>query len=203
MSLSPQRVICVLLLLYLILSGLLRTDLHAQTLSVRTNLLYLSTATPNLSVEGRLADRWTLGLSGSYNPFLFPRWEGKEGRVFNPKLIHWTVVPEVKYWFCRSFQRSHIGLHAIYASFNVGGIPFLEPLKETRYTGIAFGGGISYGYEWAIGGRWGLELSAGAGYLRLIYDKCDAYVCGHNQGTYVRDYIGPTKLALTLSYYFL
>lgn len=174
---------------------------RAQSVALKSNLAYLATTTPNLGIEFRLADHWSLSATGSYNPFLFPEWSDDNGNRYNPKLIHWSVVPEVKYWFCRSFERSFIGLHGIYGHFNVGAIPFIDVLKESRYHGKVYGGGLSYGYQWAIGGRWGLELSVGAGYLHFVYDKCDAFVCGLNQGAYVRDYIGPTKLAVTLVYF--
>lgn len=187
-----------LLCAILLLSGV---RVMAQKVSVKSNVAYLATTTPNLGVEVRLADHWSLSASGSYNPFLFPQWEDDSGNLYNPKLIHWTVAPEVKYWFCRAYERSFVGLHGIYGAFNVGGIPFIDKLKETRYDGYAYGGGISYGYEWAIGGRWGLELSAGVGYLHLVYDKCDAFVCGLGQGAFERDYFGPTKFAVTISYY--
>lgn len=186
------------LFLILILSGV---KVSAQVVSVKSNLLYLGTSTPNIGFEFWLADHWSLGLTGSYNPFLYPQWEDESGNLYNPKLIHWTVVPEAKYWFCRAFERSFIGLHGIYGEFNIGGIPFIDKFKEARYQGYAYGGGLSYGYQWAIGGRWGLEVSAGVGYLHLVYDKCDAFVCGLNQGAYMRDYFGPTKLAVTISYY--
>ena len=172
-----------------------------QSVGVKSNLLYLATTTPNLGVDFRMADHWSMSFHGSYNPFLFPQWTDEEGNTYNPKIIHWGVMPELKYWFCRTYERSFIGLHGIYGQFNVGGIPFIDRLRSVRYHGQLYGGGISYGYQFAIGSRWGLELSLGAGYLAMLYDRCDAYVCGDSQGQYRRDYVGPTKLAVTLVYF--
>ena len=185
----------------LAVSGICVQSAVAQKVAVKSNIAYLATTTPNLGVEFKLQDHWSLSLSGSYNPFLFPQWEDAQGHQYNPKFIHWTVVPEAKYWFCQTYERSFVGLHGIYGHFNVGAIPFIEALKEVRYFGKAYGGGVSYGYHWPIGNRWGLELSAGIGYLRLEYDKCDAFVCGSNIGAYQRDYFGPTKFAITISYF--
>ena len=173
----------------------------AQQIGVKTNLLYLATTTPNLGIEFKLADRWTLGVEGSNNPFRFPQWMDDEGKVYNPKLIHWGVMPEAKYWFCGAYERSYLGVHGIYGEYNIGAIQFIRPLREVRYQGIAFGGGLSYGYHWAIGGRWGLELSAGAGFIRFLYAKCDGYTCGGEIGRYQTNYFGPTKLALSLVYF--
>ena len=173
----------------------------AQTVGIKSNLLYLTTTTPNLGVDFRMADHWSMSLHGSYNPFLFPQWTDEEGNAYNPKIIHWGVMPELKYWFCKTYERSFIGLHGIYGQFNIGGIPFIDQLRTVRYHGQIYGGGLSYGYQFAIGSRWGLELSLGAGYLRMQYDRCDAYVCGDTQGQYTRDYIGPTKAAISLVYF--
>lgn len=173
----------------------------AQSVSVKTNLLYLATTTPNLGVDFRVADHWSMSLHGSYNPFLFPQWQDKYENVYNPKLIHWAVMPEVKYWFCETYERSFIGIHGIYGHFNVGGIPFVDSLKSVRYYGQAYGAGLSYGYQLPIGEQWGLELSLGLGFLRLQYNKCDAFVCGDTFGRFQRDYIGPTKAAVTLVYF--
>ena len=189
----------LLLSLLLILFGGGRA--MAQTVGVKSNLLYLATTTPNLGVDFRMADHWSMSLHGSYNPFLFPQWTDEEGNAYNPKIIHWGVMPELKYWFCKTYERSFIGLHGIYGQFNIGGIPFIDQLRSVRYHGQIYGGGLSYGYHFAIGSRWGLELSLGAGYLRMQYDRCDAYVCGDTQGQYTRDYIGPTKAAISLVYF--
>lgn len=47
------------------------STLSSQTVAVKTNLLYDATTTINLEGEVKLAARWTLGLSGNYNPWTF------------------------------------------------------------------------------------------------------------------------------------
>lgn len=174
----------------------------AQHSGVKTNALYLATTTPNVGAEFALSDKWTLGADAGYNPFSFGSRQDDEGRTYHPKFRHWLVMPEIKYWFCKSFQRSYLGLHGIYSEYNVGGLPFGEELQDYRYQGNMYGGGISWGYQWAIGGRWGLEVSLGAGYLHLRYDKYECAECGDYVGKYARDYVGLTKAAITFIYYF-
>ena len=173
----------------------------AQTIAVKTNLAYLATTTPNLGLELRLHDKWSLNLSGSYNPFLFPQWQDESGREYNPKVMHWTVAPEVKYWFCKTYERSYLGVHGLYGRYNIGALPFISTLKDVRYYGQMYGGGLTYGYHWAVGGRWGIELSAGVGYLRFDYKRCESFVCGGELGAVKRDYFGPTQFALSLCYF--
>ena len=43
----------------------------AQKIAVKTNLLYDVTTTLNIGAEFRLAPKWTLDVSGNYNPFKF------------------------------------------------------------------------------------------------------------------------------------
>ena len=57
---------------------------YAQKAAVKTNLLYDATSTLNLGVEFGLARRWTLDVSGNYNPWTFSE---------NRKMKHWLVQP--------------------------------------------------------------------------------------------------------------
>lgn len=175
---------------------------HAQEVGLKTNLPYLLTATPNVGVEFTVGIRSTLSISGSYNPFRLPVRERAAGQSYRPSLRHWSVKPEYKYWFCRSFERGYLGIQGLYAGFNVGGLSLLHSLREHRYEGHAYGVGISYGYQWAVGLRWGVEASVGAGYLRMAYDGYECPDCGKFTGRYVRDYFGPTEAAVSLVYFF-
>ena len=67
----------------------------AQKIAVKTNLLYDVTTTLNLGAEFRVAPKWTIDLSGNYNPFNLGN---------DRKMRHWLVQPEVRYWFCEAFN---------------------------------------------------------------------------------------------------
>ena len=47
---------------------------NAQDIAAKTNLLYWSTTTPNLSLEFGLGQRTTLDLTGAYNPWTLNGW---------------------------------------------------------------------------------------------------------------------------------
>ena len=174
---------------------------YGQKVGIKTNALYWATTTPNLGVEVALSKNFTLGLSAGWNPFDLRKKTYDDGSVVESKMRHVLLMPELKYWNCQSFQRSYWGIHGIYSHFNMGGISFLNPLEDLRYQGDAYGGGISYGYQWAIGGRWGLEASVGAGYLHLDYKKYDKQKCGDFLGEETYDYWGPTKVEVSFIYY--
>lgn len=185
-------------LIVLVAMFLLPLLTRAQRLNVSTNLLYWATTTPNISIEGRLARHYTLSLSLGYNPF---NYKDNEYDV-DPKLHHWIVYPEVKYWFCRAFERGYIGLHAFYGRYDAGGLEFPSFLSEHRYKGYGLGAGLSYGYQWALGKRWGIEASAGVGYVYVNYDKYD---CGSCDGEKTEDgkkhFVLPTKAAVSIIYF--
>lgn len=183
-------------------SGAFQT-LAAQQAGVRTNLLYWAAATPNVALEWKLAPRYTFSASVAYNAFNFPDRTNADGLDANPKLHHWVVVPEAKYWFCRAFERGYLGLHAIYGQYNAGGLRFPQFLDRYRYDGWGAGAGLSYGYQWAFGRRWGLEASIGAGYIFLKYDKFRCGACGDKLGRDSLHYFGPTKAAVSIVYYIL
>lgn len=62
----------------------------AQDIAVKTNLLYWSSTTPNLSLEFGLGKRTTLDLTGAYNPWTLNKDKNK-------KIKHWMVMPEFRY----------------------------------------------------------------------------------------------------------
>ncbi len=174
---------------------------YGQKIAVKTNVLYLATSTPNIGVEFALSEKITLSLTGAYNPFNLSSNDCESCGTVQSKIKHYLVMPELKYWTSQSFQRSFFGLHGIVGHYNMAAISFIKPLKDYRYQGNAYGAGISYGYNWAIGKRWGLEASAGVGYLRIDYKKYEKEKCGEFIGNFTHDYWGPTKLGLSLIYF--
>lgn len=173
----------------------------AQQTGLKTNLLYWATATPNVGAEFRLAPHYTFSATVGYNAFNFPNRTNASGVSANPKLHHWLVMPEAKYWFCKTFERHYMGFHVLYGQYNAGGLAFPDFLESDRYDGWASGAGISYGYQWAIGRYWGVEASVGVGYIYLRYDKYSCGACGKKEGSYRRHWLGPTKAALSFIYY--
>ncbi len=67
--------------------------------------------------------------------------------------------------------------------------------------GDLYGGGVTYGYHWALGERWGLEAMIGAGYAYMRYDKFRCADCGEREGSYTRSYIGPSRLGFSIIYF--
>lgn len=165
----------------------------AQKFAVKTNLLYDATTTLNLGAEFRVAPKWSIDLSGNYNPF-------KLGG--DRKMKHWLVQPEVRYWFCEAFNGHFLALHGLGGVFNVGDmdLKLFPSFKDSRYQGSMYGVGIGYGYQFVLGKRWNMGLEIGGGWIHADYDKYDCPHCGEWQGAGKKDYFGLTKAAVSLIY---
>lgn len=144
------------------LALLFSLSMSAQHFALKNNLLYDATTTPNLGFEVGLSKKVTLDVSAGYNPFKFN--DGK-------KLKHWLVMPEVRYWTCEKFNGTFIGVHALGGQYNIAGIklPFgiFPNLKDHRYDGYLYGGGLTLGHQWILNKRWSIEAAIGAGYARV------------------------------------
>ena len=181
---------------------MLATQLQAQTVAVKTNLLYDATATINAGIEFGLAPKWTLDVSGNFNG-----WTMSHDR----KWKHWLVQPEARYWFCDRFAGHFLGFHALGGQYNVGhlknNIKFLgtdfSKLSDSRYQGWFIGAGIAYGYAWVLNKHWNLEGEIGIGYAYSRYDRYNCAGCGKKIEE-DEDFhsFGPTKAAINLIYVF-
>lgn len=178
----------------------------AQKAAVKTNALYWATATPNVGFEFALAPRWTVEISGGYNPWTLNNEE-------NIKAKHFLVTPEVRYWFCEAFQGHYIGINGNYTQFNVSGIyvpdvfykhsqggKLLDDLQYARSQGWAAGAGLNYGYAFPIGRRWNMEFTIGLGFWYTDYDKFESRKCGLFQEHVSRYAVGPTDLGISFIY---
>lgn len=185
----------ILLCIILITTGTVHAqetnnNLRLPSVALKTNALYWATTTPNIGIEFALSKKFTLDISGNYNPWSFSD---------NKKLKHWLVQPELRYWPCERFNGHFWGLHGHYAEYNVGGIKMLG-LKGHRYEGKLYGAGISYGYHWILNNRWSMEATIGAGYAHLDYDKYRCEKCGTKIKDDTKNYWGPTKVGLSIVY---
>ena len=194
------------LLLSVSLLFLCGISLNAQRFAVKTNALYLATATPNVGLEVALGERWTFEAEGGYNPWTFDKEK-------NMKAKHWLVSPEFRYWFCNSFQGHFIGINGNYTQFNVSGIDipevffpvesegaFLDQLQYSRCQGWAAGAGLVYGYAFPIARRWNMEFKAGLGWWYTVYDQFESRTCGLFQERVSRHAFGLTDLGISFIY---
>jgi hypothetical protein len=181
-----RRTLGVLLLIFPAVAGA-----QDRAWNLKTNLLSDAAMTLNGGVEFRTGDRTSLDIPLSYNSWTFSE---------NRKWKHVLVQPEIRLWGRQTFDGSFFGVHAHYASYNVGNLPrpFSAYMREHRFEGWLVGAGVSYGYLWNFNPRWALEATLGVGYAYLDYDRFICSRCGEHLGGGMKHYFGPTKAGVSL-----
>ena len=178
----------------------------SQKVALKNNLTYDTLKTTNLSLEFSMRRKWTLDTQVGMNFFFL--YEGRHlFPVQEKKLSHWLVRPELRYWTYAVFNDWFFGLHTHGGQMNIGDIdvPFVLQkgdgnMKDHRYEGYFWGGGLSAGYQWVISNRLNIEASLGIGYVHARYDKYRCTTCGQKLDKGDADYIGPIKTAISIIY---
>ena len=182
-------------ILFLLLLLFRLADLHSQTLAVKNDLLTGALSSPNLSVEVKLSDRFTLEAGFHYNPF--PAGGDKRWK-------HWFVQPELRYWMCQPFGGHFFGAHLMYGVYNAGDMKLplglFKGVRSSRYEGDFLGLGVSYGYHFILSPRWSIETSLGVGFLHIGYERYRCLHCGEQTGGGDKNFIAPTRAAVSLVY---
>lgn len=170
--------------------------------ALKTNVLYTAAAlAPNLSFEAGLGPKSTIDVGGGFNLW---RMDGTDAS--NRKLGHWIIQPEYRWWLCERFNGHYFGAHVFGGMFNIAEhhTPLLFGEKNSadfRYEGWYAGAGVSYGYQLPLARNWNLEFNVGAGWALMRYDRYEHQRCGELiQPDVKRNYFGPTKLGITLTY---
>lgn len=186
-----------LIRLFLLIAVASMADAVQAQIAIKNNLLYDVNRTPNLGVEVGLSRKSTAQIFYGLNP-----WKSSD-----KQMRHWLVMPEYRWWTCSKFNGHFFGIHAMGGEFNVQGFDdtfglIKEDIKNKHYEGWYVGGGITYGYQWILGKHWNLEASVGFGYDYIQFKEYECGECGSFKRKDHTDYIGPTKLALSMLYLF-
>lgn len=180
----------------------------AQNQALKTNLIYDATLTLNFGGEIAIAPKWTFDLSGNLNAWTFGKArsdtpEQDQPGVTRKRWKHWMLQPEIRYWLCERYQGHFFGAHLIGGEYNIGGIGPFTSIKNHRYQGWGFGGGLAYGHSWIVDKHWNIEAEIGIGYIYSRNDKFRCAGCGKKiDKDRSKNYFGPTKVAINLVYTF-
>ena len=149
---------------------------RVEWVALKNNLLYDAILTPNLSLETRLNERWSLELTAGFNPF--PLDDEK-----THKWRHLLLMVQPKYWFCGVYTRDFIAFNTAYAHYNVssGKYPLgfmYKSILDNRYEGDALMAGLSYGWHFPVSPHFSVELELGADAGLTWYDRYECKHCG-------------------------
>ena len=171
----------VILLMFVLLMPL---SAYSQKIAVKTNTLEWATVSPNISAEFVVSPTMSLDLSASFN-----KWTP----YANAKFDHLRVQPELRYWFQRPMAQHFLGFTLLYINYDMKSAGIC-------HEGQAIGGGFTYGYDFVLGKRWNLELTAGVGTIcrtERKYEEGSAYPSSLNNKGWC---LVPVKLGVTISY---
>ena len=192
----------------------------AQTLALRTNLLYDATLSPNLGVEVRLDSTWSAGINVGFNAWDIDKEKNKKWR-------HLLVSPNVRHYF--GHKRDSLCVYGyakdgaygilrdsvvtrrmqyfegniIYSHYNVGNakIPFglYSAIKDRRLQGDLLALGAKYGYAWILARDWRIEAEAGVAVGYAWFKEYDCDHCGTYYGKGDRIFLLP-QLGINVVY---
>ena len=193
---------------------------NAQTLALRTNVLYDATLSPNVGVEVKVDSLWSLGVNVGLNAWDIDKQKNKKWR-------HVLVSPNVRKYF--SLKRDTLCIYGtradgsygvlrdsvvtrranyfetnlIYSHFNVGNtrIPFglYDAVKNRRLQGDLFALGGKYGYSWILSRDWRIEAEAGVAIGYAWFKEYDCDHCGTYYGKGDRIFLLP-QLGINVVY---
>jgi hypothetical protein len=161
---------------------------NAQT-HVKGNCAFWLLAMPNISVETRLNDHFTLSGEVLYSP-----WKSVNGNA----LQFLQFNPDVRWYPKGSFNGFYFGFYGALQDFKITKWNYLNTGRYQDGWGYGFGGMV--GYQALQSGQWALDVYAGAGWhlgkYRGYYTKTnDMYVDWNESGEWL-----PYRLGIAVSY---
>lgn len=164
--------------------------------ALKTNLLSDLAVMPSVGLEVTIAQKLSLGISGTYGWISCQPWHD------NIRLA--TADMELRYWFGNNSSALLKGLHAgIYGA--VYRYEFLFDGKGQQAK-INWGTGISGGYTIPLGSCVSLDFGLFIGYIGGRYKKYEVSVDTYHHNVWTeeksRNYVGPAKAEISLIWLF-
>ncbi|WP_291528900.1 DUF3575 domain-containing protein [Bacteroides sp. UBA939] len=194
MKLIVRHIFCLTLLLCSI-SGV-------QAQSIKVNVPFWLTGSPNIGFEYTLTRQITVNAEAIWMPYMFKKSEEVFRALQSTVELRYYINPH-NFYTNDSWDGFYVGPYAMYGNFNIGFLTNNDPLQSYRRMGWGVSGGVSGGYKYAFNSRWGLDFNLGLGYAHLQYDK---YYLGGDYANFplerkkTKTWIGPTKVGISVTY---
>ena len=163
-----------------------------SSVAISTNALYDAFLIPNLGLEVKVHDNWTIAANG-----MWAWW------TFETRHVYWRIYGgdlAVRRYFGkqskknRSMTGHHTGLYGQVLSydFQLGNFGRMSPT-------LSYAAGVEYGYSFPVANSLNIDCTVGVGYLGGYFDdyvKMD----DHNvwKATVKQMWFGPTKASISL-----
>lgn len=178
----------------------------SEAWSIRNNLFYDASGTPNIGFEVPVNGHWTLGGNVGFKPW--DRFIDNDPNKQAPR--RWrnlVIAPEARYYTDTVNTGFFLTGNLLYTHYNTGNVRFpLGMYRNTRdqwMQGNLFGAGLGLGYSWWLSRHLRLEAEAGVagGWFGhdtyYINDNCENCIIEHQTGPAI-----VPKLGLNLVYTF-
>lgn len=158
--------------------------------ALKTNLIYDAVLCPNLALEWRINDKWSVAAEADV------AWWKNGGRHRYYQIMY--LGGEGRYWF-----RTRGPWHGMYAGVMAGGGKYDLEGGRHGYKGEAGVFGLTYGYMFPVSKRLSFDAEIGIGYMFTNYDEYVPYD-GHYlyQRSARTGYFGPVKVQFSLVWRF-
>lgn len=158
-----------------------------QSLIIKTNMLYWTAFAPNIGIEYRFRNHWSVGASA-----IGAWWDNKATHKYYQVGIYELEGRR----YIGKKKRQHVGVYL------QGGMYDLE-FKSTGKAGEFLGAGISYGYILPVSDHFSLDFEIGFGYINTTYEEYQ-YVETANVYEYLKTrrshLFVPSKIGITLAW---
>ncbi|MDE6267691.1 MAG: DUF3575 domain-containing protein [Muribaculaceae bacterium] len=159
----------------------------SRYMAIKTNVAYDAVAILNLAYEIEVAQHLTVEI-----PVAWSLWDWKPDNGLRTVALQ----PGVKYHFGEIADGHAVGADVAVAWFNMRHDQHRYQDTGRPLTGIS----LNYTYTKRLGRGWAAEVTVGAGYLNMAYNTYYNVTNGALLSKRTRNYVGPTRVALTLSY---
>lgn len=157
-------------------------------MAVKTNLAYDAFAVLNVGFEIQVSKKFSVEI-----PVIWSLWDWKQDMGL--RVV--AVQPEARYWFGKVGCGSAVGLNLGLASYNFRH----DDIRYQNTSGRPLvSAALSYTYVLPIDKHWNAEFSLAVGYVNTRYNRYFNIDNGALINTRDRNYFGPTKVGISLSY---
>ncbi len=146
-----------------------------------------------------ITNKITFELIANVNPWTFKN---------DKKWQLYALQAGIKYWFQGNFNKFFINTDLLGGYYNMSRIKFTlansnVDLSNLEYRGTIIGWNVGTGFIIPLSERLKLEGAISVGYIRFHYDRyhktTDSF---YKINTTSKNYVGPTKISLSLMYLF-
>lgn len=159
------------------------------SVTLKTNAILWATTVMNVECEVRFHPHISASLGLAWCPWFFTE---------RFALRNLSIMPEIRWWL-KPVQTGHFfGLHLATAWYNVkyGDFRYQDSNRPL------LNAGVTYGYRFRLTPRLGIELSIGAGFASLQYDRFHNVNNGALADTRRTTWFGIDRAAISLTYSF-